>query len=194
VAVSEIETARHLIGRIVDARSERPPGAHGCGRGNPRQSSLRVVLDRGLVHATCGSHRRAATKEVERWEAQKDDDRIRSHMRKLAGPGSFTGWRKALVQSPGAPLGRPEGKDQTRTRGVGLEGVRRSLLLFLISAGLLLSGCADSGSGTRSGAGPTLEPGDSAPHFSLSTSTGASLSLSDLRGNPALFYFSMGPG
>jgi cytochrome oxidase Cu insertion factor (SCO1/SenC/PrrC family) len=62
----------------------------------------------------------------------------------------------------------------------------------LLAFGALLTACGAPEQ--RSSSTPTPERGDPAPDFSLSTASGDRLSLADLRGKPALFYFSMGPG
>jgi hypothetical protein len=59
---------------------------------------------------------------------------------------------------------------------------------------VLVTACGGPEGGGHAGSAPTLERGDPAPDFTLPTATGDRLSLADLRGKPALFYFSMGPG
>jgi cytochrome oxidase Cu insertion factor (SCO1/SenC/PrrC family) len=69
--------------------------------------------------------------------------------------------------------------------------VRRGVV-FLLLVPLVIGACGDAKREGR--AIPTLEPGDLAPAFALPTAEGERLALEDLKGRPALFYFSMGPG
>jgi cytochrome oxidase Cu insertion factor (SCO1/SenC/PrrC family) len=69
--------------------------------------------------------------------------------------------------------------------------MKRTLALALL---LTVLSTACGGSGEDAPERAKLEPGDPAPGFSLPTASGDRLDLADLRGRPALFYFSMGPG
>jgi cytochrome oxidase Cu insertion factor (SCO1/SenC/PrrC family) len=77
------------------------------------------------------------------------------------------------------------------------EGTRsRSALRMAAIVGLLAGGCTAAPQNAQpSGSSvPVVQPGQMAPEFTLPQANGDPVTLSDLRGNPVLLYFSMGPG
>lgn len=71
-----------------------------------------------------------------------------------------------------------------------------SFVVALTVVGLAGIACGGGGSaGSPPPAGGSLRVGDPAPGFTLPSSDGGSVSLSEFRGRkPVLLYFSMGPG
>ena len=70
-----------------------------------------------------------------------------------------------------------------------LESLLRIGVLFVV----VLTGCVESRPAGDAGGGP-VKIGATAPDFSLPSTSGGEVSLSDYRGSPVLLYFSMGPG
>jgi cytochrome oxidase Cu insertion factor (SCO1/SenC/PrrC family) len=76
----------------------------------------------------------------------------------------------------------------------------RKLVPALVTM-LVVVGAACAGSPANTSSGPSgvgsevARPGDTAPNFTLRSSTGRMISLTSLTGRkPVLLYFSMGPG
>ncbi len=65
-------------------------------------------------------------------------------------------------------------------------GLRAAVLLMMAIA-LLATGCSDA-------TGESLTIGDDAPGFELPTASGATVSLDEYAGKPALLYFHMADG
>ena len=61
------------------------------------------------------------------------------------------------------------------------------LLVFLLIAGILMTACGNSAS-------DQIRIGASAPDFTLNSSEGTSVSLSDYKGQPVLLFFHMAEG
>lgn len=69
----------------------------------------------------------------------------------------------------------------------------RILLGTAIALALATPACTRQEPPPRTQRGP-VEVGQRAPAFSLESSSGGTVSLSDYAGKPVLLYFSMGPG
>jgi len=65
--------------------------------------------------------------------------------------------------------------------------VLRAAVVLIVLAALVMSGCGD-------GTGDGLAVGDEAPDFALPEASGATISLDDYAGGPALLYFHMADG
>ena len=62
----------------------------------------------------------------------------------------------------------------------------RAAVVLMVLAALVMSGCGGTGDG--------LAVGDEAPDFALPEASGATISLDDYAGAPALLYFHMADG
>jgi cytochrome oxidase Cu insertion factor (SCO1/SenC/PrrC family) len=61
------------------------------------------------------------------------------------------------------------------------------LLVFLLIAGIIMTACGNSAS-------DQISTGAPAPDFTLNSSEGTSVSLSDFKGQPVLLFFHMAEG
>ena len=68
--------------------------------------------------------------------------------------------------------------------------MKRTHLALVLALGAAACSAEQAPAPTES----SLTVGDAAPSFTLPTADGTFVSLGDLRGRPALLYFSMGPG
>jgi cytochrome oxidase Cu insertion factor (SCO1/SenC/PrrC family) len=71
----------------------------------------------------------------------------------------------------------------------------RSRIMFgtAIALAIVATACTQQGPAPSTPQGP-VEVGQRAPAFSLESTSGGTVSLSDYTGRPVLLYFSMGPG
>jgi cytochrome oxidase Cu insertion factor (SCO1/SenC/PrrC family) len=69
----------------------------------------------------------------------------------------------------------------------------RMLLAATLALGVLVAACSRQETPPTSEQGP-IAVGQTAPAFSLKSSSGGTVSLSEYAGEPVLLYFSMGPG
>lgn len=67
------------------------------------------------------------------------------------------------------------------------------LVAATVALAIVATACTREQAPSSSGAAP-IAVGDTAPAFSLESTTGGTVSLSDFAGKPVLLYFSMGPG
>lgn len=72
--------------------------------------------------------------------------------------------------------------------------MRRASLAALLFAAALVTSCTGEAPPSPSSSPRFAGAGDRAPSFTLPSSDGDTVSLSDYRGRPVLLYFSMGPG
>jgi cytochrome oxidase Cu insertion factor (SCO1/SenC/PrrC family) len=79
-----------------------------------------------------------------------------------------------------------------RRRQSGLGLTVRVVSAFMLMVALVA--CGQASSPQQRPSDPLPQKGDKAPHFTLESSTGDQVALSDFRKKDVLLYFSMGPG
>lgn len=74
--------------------------------------------------------------------------------------------------------------------------LNRAVRLAAVAVGIsITTACSQTQTGVGDTATVPPQPGDAAPEFSLPSTDGGSLALTEFRGeSPVLLYFSMGPG